>query len=119
MHTCLSTLGIEMENHLRIALGSKAVALGLELGLKLDVIEDFAIERNQDKKRSEITKNLTVEEILDNDKKSFEIPYSNIEWIWLHPKTRFSHPKMEIKLKGIHLHKSKWDSRHEMLENHR
>ena len=90
--------------------------LFLSLGLVGEVF-DFAIERNQDKKRSELTKNLSVEEILDKDKRSFEIPYSNVEWIWLHPKSGFKSPKMSIKLTGIHLHRSKWDLKHEMQKN--
>ena len=53
---------------------------------------------------------LTLDEILQRDKKSYAVPYENMEWIRLSKRTsrwKFGgDPKLEIKLKGICIHRN-------------
>jgi hypothetical protein len=94
------------------SLSTAFVSLGL-VGAAIDI----AIEKQQGKKKKEL-ESLSLDEILQKDKKSFAIPYSNVEWFWLHDsKSRWKNQKIEIRLKGINLHRNKWNNSFEMQEN--
>jgi hypothetical protein len=111
------TYNFYLTNKRLVAINTKSQSTAfVSLGLVGAVI-DTAIEMKQGKKKKEL-KSLTLDEILQKDKKSFAIPYSNVEWLWLHDsKSRWKNPKIEIRLKGINLHRNKWNNNLEMQEN--